>query len=109
MLTRLKVSGFKNLVEVDVRMGPFTCIAGVNGVGKSNIFDAIQFLSLLTTHLAATLQSLQMKWRKRAEAPVTIRLGGFSFAPPPGSTSLFHQAMRRDLGSECSRTTEVCP
>jgi len=28
MLTRLKVSGFKNLVDVDVRFGPFTCIAG---------------------------------------------------------------------------------
>lgn len=47
MLTRLKVSGFKNLAEVDVRFGPFTCIAGVNGVGKSNLFDAIQFLSAL--------------------------------------------------------------
>src|SRR6266568_1970733 len=47
MLTRLKVSGFKNLVEVDVRFGPFTCIAGMNGVGKSNLFDAIQFLSAL--------------------------------------------------------------
>jgi predicted ATPase len=47
MLTRLKVSGFKNLVDVDVRFGPFTCIAGANGVGKSNLFDAIQFLSAL--------------------------------------------------------------
>lgn len=47
MLTRLKVSGFKNLVEVDVRFGPFTCIAGANGVGKSNLFDAIRFLSAL--------------------------------------------------------------
>ena len=47
MLTRLKVSGFKNLVDVDVRLGPFTCIAGANGVGKSNLFDAIQFLSFL--------------------------------------------------------------
>lgn len=45
MLTRLKVSGFKNLVDVDVRFGPFTCIAGGNGVGKSNLFDAIAFLS----------------------------------------------------------------
>ncbi len=44
MLTRLKVSGFKNLVDVDVRFGPFTCIAGPNGVGKSNLFDAILFL-----------------------------------------------------------------
>ncbi len=48
MLTRLKVSGFKNLVDVDVRFGPFTCVAGANGVGKSNMFDAIRFLSALT-------------------------------------------------------------
>ena len=47
MLTRLKVKGFKNLVDVDVWFGPFTCIAGANGVGKSNLFDAITFLSAL--------------------------------------------------------------
>jgi len=47
MLTRLKISGFKNLVDVDVYFGPFTCIAGANGVGKSNLFDAIRFLSAL--------------------------------------------------------------
>lgn len=47
MLTRLRVSGFKNLVNVDVRFGPFTCIAGANGVGKSNLLDAISFLSAL--------------------------------------------------------------
>jgi predicted ATPase len=47
VLTRLKVSGFKNLVDADVYFGPFTCIAGPNGVGKSNLFDAIRFLSAL--------------------------------------------------------------
>lgn len=47
MLTRLKVSGFKNLVDIDVRFGPFTCVAGANGVGKSNLFDAIRFLSAI--------------------------------------------------------------
>jgi predicted ATPase len=47
MLTRLKVSGFKNLVDVDVYFGPFTCVAGANAVGKSNLFDAIHFLSAL--------------------------------------------------------------
>lgn len=47
MLTRLRVSGFKNLVDCDVQFGPFTCIAGANGVGKSNLFDAIMFLSAL--------------------------------------------------------------
>jgi predicted ATPase len=47
MLTRLRVNGFKNLIDVDVRFGPFTCVAGANGVGKSNLFDAIMFLSAL--------------------------------------------------------------
>lgn len=50
MLTRLRVSGFKNLVDVDVRFGPFTCIAGANAAGKSNLFDAIRFLGLLSEH-----------------------------------------------------------
>jgi predicted ATPase len=47
MLTRFQVTGFKNLVDVDIRFGPFTCIAGANGTGKSNLFDAIHFLSSL--------------------------------------------------------------
>ncbi|WP_327681634.1 AAA family ATPase [Kitasatospora sp. NBC_00458] len=47
MLTRLEVHGFKNLLGLGVDFGPFTCIAGENGTGKSNVFDAIQFLSLL--------------------------------------------------------------
>ena len=50
MLTKLEVNGFKNLVGFELAFGPYTCIAGPNGVGKSNIFDAIQFLSLLTEH-----------------------------------------------------------
>ena len=45
MLTRFEVSGFKNLNDVAVEFGSFTCIAGPNAVGKSNLFDAIRFLS----------------------------------------------------------------
>ncbi|MFD7381910.1 AAA family ATPase [Streptomyces anulatus] len=47
MLTRIEVHGFKNLLDLSIDFGPFTCIAGENGTGKSNVFDAIQFLSLL--------------------------------------------------------------
>ena len=48
MLTKLEAHGFKNLLDFSVSLGPFNCIAGLNGVGKSNIFDAIRFLSLLS-------------------------------------------------------------
>jgi len=47
VLTRLQVDGFKNLDRIDVRLGPFTCVAGPNGVGKSNLFDAVSFLATL--------------------------------------------------------------
>lgn len=49
MLTRLEVKGFKNLLDTDADFGAFTCIAGANGIGKSNAFDAIEFLSYLAT------------------------------------------------------------
>ncbi|GIH93740.1 AAA family ATPase [Planobispora siamensis] len=49
MLTKLEVRGFKNLLDVQVEFGPFTCIAGANGIGKSNVFDAIEFLSYLSS------------------------------------------------------------
>lgn len=50
MITRLKIDGFKNLVNVDVHLDSFVCIAGANAVGKSNLFDAIRFLSELAEH-----------------------------------------------------------
>jgi AAA15 family ATPase/GTPase len=45
MITRLEVDGFKKLLNLQVDLGPFTCIAGVNGAGKLNLFDAVQFLA----------------------------------------------------------------
>lgn len=50
MLTRIEIDGFKNLLGFCAEFGPFTCIAGPNAVGKSNLFDAIEFLSLLAEH-----------------------------------------------------------
>jgi predicted ATPase len=75
MLLRLKVDGFKNLMGVDVRFGPFTCVAGANGVGKSNLFDAIRFLSLLAN-------------KTLTEAALSVRAEGGSASD---LRSLFHR------------------
>jgi AAA domain, putative AbiEii toxin, Type IV TA system len=65
MLTRLTIMGFKNLLDIDMYFGPFTCIAGPNAAGKSNLFDAIRFLALLTHHpiLEAVKQLREAKGR----------------------------------------------
>jgi predicted ATPase len=47
MITRIKIDGFKSLLDTELYLGPFTCIAGENAVGKSNFFDALLFLSKL--------------------------------------------------------------
>ena len=48
MLLSLSIKNFKSIRDAHIRFGPFTCFTGHNGVGKSNLFDAIQFLSALS-------------------------------------------------------------
>lgn len=80
MLTRLKIDGFKNLINVDVRFGPFTCIAGANGVGKSNLFDAIRFLSMLADQpLTDAARSVRDEGSKTGDVrSLFFRSGSFS-------------------------------
>jgi AAA15 family ATPase/GTPase len=47
MITRLEITGFKSFENFSVDLAPFVVVAGVNGAGKSNLFDAIQLLSRL--------------------------------------------------------------
>src|SRR5579864_9228581 len=47
MLIALSIKNFKSIRQANVRFGGLTCFIGHNGVGKSNLFDAIHFLSLL--------------------------------------------------------------
>lgn len=61
MITRIKINGFKSLLNTELYLGPFTCIAGANAVGKSNFFDAIMFLSSIADntilHAAKSIRS----------------------------------------------------
>ena len=46
-ITKLEISGFKSIAKVDLsHLEFFNIIAGANGSGKSNIFDALRFVSL---------------------------------------------------------------
>lgn len=96
MLTRLKVNGFKNLLDVDLRFGPFTCIAGPNGVGKSNLFDAIAFLgSLAEKSLAEAAAEVRGDPRSKRAAKGGVAPMGFEaemLIPPAGVDRLGQEA-----------------
>lgn len=45
MITRIEIDGFKSFHDFTVDLRPFQVLIGPNGVGKSNLFDAIVLLS----------------------------------------------------------------
>jgi predicted ATPase len=108
MLTRLEVDGFKNLLDVEIDFGPFTCIAGANGIGKSNVFDAIEFLAALAdgtlTEAAARVRGASgvrgdprdLFWDGYREHGRVIRLAAEMLVP---------REVVDDLGSEARPTT----
>ncbi|MEA1887068.1 MAG: DNA replication/repair protein RecF [Bacteroidota bacterium] len=50
-LRRLNLSNFKNYKEIDVEFSPrINCFVGDNGVGKTNILDAIHYMSLTKSY-----------------------------------------------------------
>jgi predicted ATPase len=47
MLTRIEIDGFKTFRDFALDVPPFLVVVGRNAAGKSNLFDALQFLRLL--------------------------------------------------------------
>ena len=47
MLTRIEIDGFKSFENFSLDMQPLTAIVGPNASGKSNLFDALRFISLI--------------------------------------------------------------
>ena len=54
MLKRIKIRGYKSLLDLDVNLQPLCVLFGSNATGKSNFLDALQLLSRLAT--SATLR-----------------------------------------------------
>lgn len=60
MLTRIEIDGFKSFEGFGLNLRPLTAIVGPNASGKSNLFDALRFLSLLVKHdIRTAMQDLR--------------------------------------------------
>lgn len=56
-LTRLKLLHFRNHREAEVELGPeVNCFVGPNGVGKTNLLDAVHYLSIGKSYFEAVDQ-----------------------------------------------------
>lgn len=109
MLTRLEVKGFKNLLDVSADFGPFTCIVGANGIGKSNVFDAIEFLShLASSTLVDASQRVRGASGIRGSDPRDLFWDGYSGSPGTigfNVEMLVPRAVEDDLGAEATPAT----
>lgn len=47
MIESIYVTNFKSLGKVELKLGKFTCLIGMNGSGKSTVLQAIDFISQL--------------------------------------------------------------
>ncbi len=45
MLKKIKIKGYKSLIDAEVRLKPLSVLFGTNAAGKSNFLDALQLLS----------------------------------------------------------------
>ena len=49
MLKRIKIQGYKSLVDIELNLNPLSVLVGPNASGKSNFLDALQLLSRMST------------------------------------------------------------
>ncbi len=49
MLKRIRIQGYKSLVDLELNLKPLSVLVGPNASGKSNFLDALQLLSRITT------------------------------------------------------------
>jgi predicted ATPase len=108
MLTRLEVDGFKNLFDVTVEFGPYTCIAGPNAVGKSNLFDVVEFLSLIADRPFMEAAQQIRSAGDRLGDPRTLFLVDNSETPPPmrlAAEMIVPKTVHDDFGEEAKATS----
>jgi len=82
MLERLKVRGFKSLVDVEIVFPQLAVLFGPNAAGKSNLLDSIQALSRIGTSRTIS--------EALTDASRGYPIEAFSF-PPGGLTKLLSQ------------------
>ena len=81
MLTRIEIDGFKTFENFSLDLRPLTAIVGPNASGKSNLFDALKFVSLLAQlDIRTAMQDLRGEPEELFRKTSSSSANAFSFA-----------------------------
>ncbi len=81
MITRIEIDGFKTFDRFALDLRPFTAVVGPNASGKSNLFDAIKFVSRLAqTDIREAMQELRGRPEELFRRTSTGSSGRMAFA-----------------------------
>lgn len=75
MLLALRIRNFKSLRQAHIRFGPLTGLIGHNGAGKSNLFDAIHFMSCLADRDIHSAASEVRSTKEGSYSPLDLVFG----------------------------------
>ena len=50
MLDKIRIKGYKSIRELELKLKPINILIGSNGVGKTNIVEAIDYAASLSSH-----------------------------------------------------------
>jgi predicted ATPase len=71
MISKLEIKGFKSLVDVSIDLGAVNVFIGANGSGKSNLLEAVGFLSAI---ISGSLEAETIRYRGvRLGSPTSFR------------------------------------
>ena len=81
VITRIEIDGFKTFNDFALDLRPFTAVVGPNASGKSNLFDAIKFVSRLAqTDIREAMQELRGRPEELFRRTSTGRSDRMAFA-----------------------------
>lgn len=121
MLTRIEIDGFKTFSGFELDLQPFSAVVGPNASGKSNLFDALKFISLLAQHDVRTaMRDLRGEpeelFRQTASGTrddmkfaVEVLLGSFGIDAFGAKYAIKAQRIRYELGLSIKRDARGNP
>lgn len=97
MITRIELDGFKTFQDFSLDLSPLQIIVGANGVGKSNLFNALQLLARLAQ--SSLSSAFEFMRQEQGELFTVLPGGGSSDRMRLAVELLVNQSVQDDYGT----------